>query len=463
MIPVIALVGRPNVGKSTLFNCFTKSRDALVADWPGLTRDRQYGEGRWGEHRFIVVDTGGLTGDEAGLFSEMARQAELAIAESDVVAFMVDARAGVTVVDHQLAKQLRATGKPIQLVVNKTDGLSEDIVLSDFFELGLGEPVAIAASHQRGVTQLLQTLLELCPEKASLVPEDEPEDRMRLAVIGRPNVGKSTLVNRLLGEDRMVVYDQPGTTMDSIAMPLTRNGETYTLIDTAGVRRRKNMHEVVEKFSVIKTLQAIQSANVVVMLLNAQEGVVEQDLHILQHVLKAGRAVVLGVNKWDHLSSEQKEDMKRDLSRRMTFMHWADLHFISAKHGTHVGALFRSAQKAVTAAMGQWSTHFLTDILQGLIQEHQPPMVNGRRIKLRYAHQGGKNPPIIVVHGNQVEQLPGSYKRYLENAYTEVLQLRGTPVRLEFRQGGNPYATPEGRRVVARKPAQTKRPTSRRR
>lgn len=462
MIPVIALVGRPNVGKSTLFNCFTKSRDALVADWPGLTRDRQYGEGRWGDHRFLVVDTGGLTGDEAGLFSEMAKQAELAIAESDVVAFLVDARAGVTVVDHQLAKQLRATGKPIQLVVNKTDGLSEDTVLADFFELGLGDPLAIAASHQRGVSQLLQTLLERCPEKQSLLPDDEPEDRMRLAVIGRPNVGKSTLVNRLLGEDRMVVYDQPGTTMDSIAMPLNRNGEIYTLIDTAGVRRRKNMHEVVEKFSVIKTLQAIQSANVVVMLLNAQEGVVEQDLHILQHVLKAGRAVVLGVNKWDHLSLEQKEDMKRDLSRRMTFMHWADLHFISAKHGTHVGALFRSAQKAVIAAMGQWSTHFLTEILQGLIQEHQPPMVHGRRIKLRYAHQGGKNPPIIVVHGNQVEHLPGSYKRYLENAYTEVLQLRGTPVRLEFRQGGNPYATPQGR-VASRKSSPTKRSSSRRR
>jgi GTP-binding protein len=346
MIPVIALVGRPNVGKSTLFNCFTKSRDALVADWPGLTRDRQYGEGRWDEHRFLVVDTGGLTGDEAGLFSEMARQAELAIAESDVIAFMVDARAGVTGIDQQLAKQLRATGKPIQLVVNKTDGLPEETVLSDFFELGLGQPVAIAASHQRGVTQLLQLLLEMCPEAESLLPEDEPEDRMRLAVIGRPNVGKSTLVNRLLGEDRMVVFDQPGTTMDSIAIPLTRHGETYTLIDTAGVRRRKNMHEVVEKFSVIKTLQAIQTSNVAIMLLNAQEGVVEQDLHILQHVLKAGRAVVIGVNKWDHLSVDQKADMKRDLSRRMAFMHWADLHFISARHGTHVGALFRSAQKA---------------------------------------------------------------------------------------------------------------------
>lgn len=460
MIPVIALVGRPNVGKSTLFNCFTKSRDALVADWPGLTRDRQYGEGRWGEHRFIVVDTGGLTGDEQGLFSEMAHQAERAIAESDVVAFMVDARAGVTVVDQQLAKQLRATGKPIQLVVNKTDGLPEETVLADFFELGLGQPLAIAASHQRGVTQLLQTLLEWCPQAQSLIPEDEPEDRLRLAIIGRPNVGKSTLVNRLLGEDRMVVFDQPGTTMDSIAMPLTRNGETYTLIDTAGVRRRKNMHEAVEKFSVIKTLQAVQTANVVVVLLNAQEGVVEQDLHILQHVLKAGRAVVLGVNKWDHLSVEQKEDMKRDLSRRMNFMHWADLHFISALHGTHVGALFRSAQKALIAAMGQWSTHFLTEIMQGLIVEHQPPMVNGRRIKLRYAHQGGKNPPMIVVHGNQLDKLPGSYKRYLENAYTEVLQLRGTPVRLEFRQGDNPYAPSQGRKI-SRKPVAHKKSTSR--
>ncbi|TGG90382.1 ribosome biogenesis GTPase Der [Natronospirillum operosum] len=450
MTPVIALVGRPNVGKSTLFNCLTRTRDALVADWPGLTRDRKYGEGKLGEQPYIVVDTGGVSGYEEGLDSEMAEQSYAAIQEADFVIFLVDARDGVTASDHSLANHLRQAGKPMQLVVNKVDGLNEDTVLNDFYELGLGDPFPLAASHNRGVTSLITDVLDGFPDAEPVDTEALYGQGIRLAIVGRPNVGKSTLVNRMLGEERVVVYDHPGTTMDSIAIPFTRDEINYTLIDTAGIRRRKSVREAVEKFSIIKTLQAIQSANVVILVLDARDGVVEQDLHMLHHVLKSGRSVVMAVNKWDGMSEEQKDEVRRGLNRRLDFMGWADLHFISALHGTNVGHLFKSAQRAYEAATSQWSTHFLTELMQGIVQEHQPPMVNGRRIKLRYAHLGGRNPPVIVVHGNQVDKLPGSYKRYMENTFREVLELRGTPVRLEFRSGDNPYASTSNKRKQRR-------------
>ncbi|MEX1058003.1 MAG: ribosome biogenesis GTPase Der [Natronospirillum sp.] len=447
MTPVIAIVGRPNVGKSTLFNCFTKTRDALVADWPGLTRDRKYGEGKLGGRPYIVVDTGGVSGYEVGLDQEMAEQSYQAIAEADFVLFMVDARAGVIANDLSLAKHLRIAGKPMMLVVNKVDGLNEDTVLGDFYEIGLGEPFPLAASHNRGVTSLIEEVLEHFPldDPDGLAALDSTG--IRLAVVGRPNVGKSTLINRMLGEDRVVVYDHPGTTMDSIEIPFSRDGVEYTLIDTAGVRRRKHIKEAVEKFSIIKTLQSIQSANVVVVLLDARDSIVEQDLHMLQFVLQAGRSVVLAVNKWDNMNTEQKDQVRKDLDRRLDFMGWADLHFISALHGTNVGHIFKSAQRAYEAATSQWSTNFLTQMLEGIVQEHQPPMINGRRIKLRYAHLGGRNPPVIVIHGNQVDKLPGSYQRYLENTFREVLELRGTPIRFEFRSSANPYAPKKGRKI----------------
>jgi GTP-binding protein len=438
MIPVIALVGRPNVGKSTLFNRFTRSRDALVADWSGLTRDRKYGEGKLGEQPFIVIDTGGVSGFEEGLDAQMAKQSFAAIEESDAVLFLVDGQTGLTGADQFLADHLRKVDKPVYLVVNKTDGRDPDIAMADFFEIGLGQPLAIAASQNRGVSSLLEEVLSHFP-----IPEDRTDpmddDTIRMAIIGRPNVGKSTLVNRMLGEERVVVYDHPGTTMDSIYIPFERHGKNYTLIDTAGVRRRKNISEAVEKFSIVKTLQAIQDANVVVLVVDAQVGLVDQDMHMLGFALESGRALVLAINKWDGLPEEQKETVKTAIDRRMPFMDWADLHFISAKHGTNVGHLYESVDVAYESARGHWSTNQLTSLMQGVVEMHQPPMVGGRRIKLRYAHQGGTNPPIVVIHGNQLNKLPGSYKRYLENAFRKALKVRGTPIRFEFRVGENPY------------------------
>lgn len=445
MTPVIALVGRPNVGKSTLFNRLTKSRDALVADYAGLTRDRKYGDGKLGDRPYIVVDTGGISGFEEGLDAKMAGQSYTAIDEADAVLFMVDAKEGITAADHMIAKMLRQKNKQLWLVVNKTDGQDEDIAVADFFELGLaGEPFPLAASHNRGVRSLIEEVLETFP--FAELPEDGAEEHWgtRIAIVGRPNVGKSTLVNRMLGEDRVVVYDHPGTTMDSIYIPYERHGEKYTLIDTAGVRRRKNISESVEKFSIIKALQAIQDANVVVLVLDARDGVVEQDLHMLSFVLNAGRSMVVAINKWDGMDQDDKDQVKTDLDRRMDFLfEWADLKFISAKHGTGVGELYKLIKVAYDSAMAKWPTNRLTTILEGAVEQHQPPMINGRRIKLRYAHQGGSNPPIIVVHGNQVDKLPGSYKRYLENTFKKVLGVRGTPIRFQFRSGDNPYAPSE--------------------
>ena len=445
MTPVIALVGRPNVGKSTLFNRLTKSKDALVADFSGLTRDRKYGDGKVGHRPYIVVDTGGISGFEEGLDAEMAGQSYAAIDEADVVLFLVDAAEGVTGADHMIAATLRAKNKPVWLVVNKTDGRDESVVIADFFELGLPcEPFPIAASHNRGVRSLIEEVLESFPEPDFEPDAEEHDLGIRIAVVGRPNVGKSTLVNRMLGEERVVVYDHPGTTMDSIYIPYERNEHKYTLIDTAGVRRRKNVEAAVEKFSIIKTLQAIQDANVVILVLDARDSVVEQDLHMLSFVMNAGRSLVIAINKWDGMDPYDRDQVKHDLERRMEFLFdWADFHFISAKHGTNVGHLYESVHVAYDSAYAKWQTNRLTTILEGAIEQHQPPMVNGRRIKLRYAHQGGSNPPIIVVHGNQVDKLPGSYKRYLENTFKKVLGVRGTPIRFEFKSGENPYVQPK--------------------
>ena len=441
MVPVIALVGRPNVGKSTLFNRLTKSRDAIVADVAGLTRDRQYGEAVWQGKPYIVVDTGGITGDEQGLDLMMAGQSLQAIEEADAVLFLVDARAGRTAGDEQIAEHLRKRNKHTYLIANKIDGADPDAILGEFANLGLGQPLGIAAAHGRNINPMLDAVLN--DESLQVTGEEgrvvEPIGT-KIAIIGRPNVGKSTLVNRMLGEDRVVVFDQAGTTRDSIYIPYERFEKPYTLIDTAGVRRRGKVFEAIEKFSVIKTLQAIQDANVVIFVVDAREGIVEQDLHLLGFVLEAGRALVIAVNKWDGMKQEEKEYVKTELERRLIFAQFADIHFISALHGSGVGLLYKSVDQAYQAAMTKIPTRRMTEILEDAVSEHQPPMVNGRRIKLRYAHLGGSNPPIIVVHGNQVDAVPRSYTRYLENTFRKVLKLTGTPIRVEYKGSDNPYA-----------------------
>jgi len=439
MLPVIALVGRPNVGKSTLFNRLTKSRDALVADYSGLTRDRKYGEGRLGERDYIVVDTGGISGDEAGIDYKMAEQSLLAIEEADIVLFLVDGSAGLNPADEMIADHLRRSEKESYLIVNKTDGLDPEIAMADFHGLGLSEPLPIAASHGRGVTQLIEHVLAELPLREESEEDEERQRQKKIAIVGRPNVGKSTLVNRILGEDRVVVFDQAGTTRDSIYIPFERDEEAYTLIDTAGIRRRKNVTQAVEKFSIIKTLRAINDANVVVLVIDAREGVSEQDLHLLGYVLDSGRSLVIAVNKWDGMSGDEKEEVREQLRRRLEFVSFARMHFISALHGSGVGNLFASVDEAYGFAMTKWATNKLTRLLEDIVADHQPPMVNGNRIKLRYAHQGGSNPPIIVIHGNQTSALPGSYKRYLENKFTKVLGIKGTPLRFEFKSSENPF------------------------
>lgn len=440
MIPVIALVGRPNVGKSTLFNYLTRTRDALVADYPGLTRDRKYGQGKIGGLAYLVVDTGGLSGENVEIDELMAQQTRLAIEEADVVVLMVDARSGVTAHDHIITRELRQLQKPVTLVVNKVDGIDADTAVSDFYELGIGEPLAIAAARGRGVTQMMQAVLEKIPEADEPIARRDTEDRIKVAILGRPNVGKSTLVNRLIGEQRVLAYDMPGTTRDSIYIPFEKNGQAYTLIDTAGVRRRSKVHEAIEKFSVIKALQAIEEAHVVIVVLDAQLEISDQDATLLGFVLDRGRALLLAVNKWDGLQEEQKEKIKHELDYKLTFLDFADVHFISALHGTGIGHLFDSVKKAYQSATRRLPTPKLTEILQRAVEEHQPPLVKGRRIKLRYAHQGGRNPPVIVIHGNQVKSTPEAYRRYLVNTFRKRLKLIGTPVRIEFKEGSNPYA-----------------------
>jgi GTP-binding protein len=454
MIPVIALVGRPNVGKSTLFNQLTRSRDALVANFPGLTRDRKYGEAKIGSRPFVVIDTGGISGGEEGIDSAMAGQSLVAIEEADAVLFLVDAREGLSAADEALARHLRQRNKSFHLVVNKIDGVNEELATSDFYALGVDSMFAIAATHGRGVRAMIEQVLAEFPEEEE-PGREEYEDSVRVAVVGRPNVGKSTLVNRLLGEERVVVFDQPGTTRDSIYIDYERDQRKYTLIDTAGVRRRKNVRQTVEKFSIVKTLKAIDDAHVVVLVMDAHEGIVDQDMHLLGHCIEAGRGLVLAVNKWDGIETDQRDRIRSELARRLQFADYADIHFISALHGTGVGHLYKSIDAAHASATRKLNTNVLTRILEGAVFDHAPPMVNGRRIKLRYAHAGGQNPPLIVIHGNQTGKVPNSYQRYLEKVYRRELDLVGTPVRIEFRTGENPYA--EKRNKLTQRQVQRKR------
>ncbi len=441
MLPVIALVGRPNVGKSTLFNRLTRTRDALVANRPGLTRDRQYGIGRIGPRPYVAVDTGGLTGEESGLDGLLAKQVWLAIEEADHVLFMVDAREGLTPGDIEVAERLRRLAKPCTLVVNKSDGLAPELAEAEFHALGLGEPVAIAAVHGRGVTQLMDQVLAAWPENETVDSPEGPEG-VAVAIVGRPNVGKSTLVNRMLGEERVLTFDEPGTTRDSIFIPFQRDGQSYTLIDTAGVRRRSRITDVVEKFSIIKTLQAIERAQIVLLLVDARQGISEQDATLVGHVLESGRGLILVINKWDGLTPEQRQQVRDDLDRKLSFLDFAQRHFISALHGSGVGNLFGTIAQVHANAFRKLPTPELTRVLAAAVAEHQPPVVNGHRIKLRYAHQGGQNPPIIVIHGNQTESLPEAYRRFLTNRFREAFHLEGTPIRIELRSGENPF---EGR------------------
>ena len=449
MLPVIALVGRPNVGKSTLFNRFTRTRDALVADLPGLTRDRQYGHATLLNHPFIIIDTGGITGGEVGVDGLMAEQSMQAVREADITLFIVNARDGLTPVDEAIASQLRAENKTIHLVVNKVDGLDQNTVLTDFFALGFESVSAIAAAHGRGVGRLVEDVvlpaanIDLSAEDDSQEDEKTEEELAelgpKLAIIGRPNVGKSTLVNRMLGEDRVVVYDMPGTTRDSIYIEMERRNKKYTLIDTAGVRKRGKVHEAVEKFSVLKTLQAINDANVVIMIFDAREGITEQDLNLLGFAIDAGRSLVLGINKWDNMSEDKRIDVKEAIGRRLHFADFARVKFISALHGTNVGHLWEAVDEAYASALVKMTASKLTRILEMAVAKHQPPAGGRFKIKLRYAHPGGHNPPRIVVHGNQTKSLPKSYVRYLEKSFREALKVVGTPIKFELKESKNPF------------------------
>lgn len=437
MLPVIALIGRPNVGKSTLFNRLTRSRDALVADQPGLTRDRKYGKGMVGDRPYVLVDTGGITDERDRIDELMARQVDLAIGESDHLLFMVDARQGCTAADEIIADRLRRANLPITLVMNKVDGQDATMAASEFHRLGLGDPHPIAAVHGRGVNRLVSEMLVNLPKEED---SDEGKKGIHFAVIGRPNVGKSTLVNRMLGEERVLAFDAPGTTRDSIHIPMERDGKAYTVIDTAGIRRRAKVSDTIEKFSVIKAMQAMEQANVVLLVLDARQGVSEQDANLAGHVLESGRALILVVNKWDGLTPDQRQWMQREIERKLPFLNFAKHKTISALHGTGVGELFELIDSAYSNAIRELATPRINQLLEMIVSEHPPPLVHGRRIKLRYAHQGGKNPPLIVIHGNQTEHLPDAYKRFLIGRFRKALNMGGTPIRLEFRSGENPYA-----------------------
>jgi GTPase len=436
MLPVVALVGRPNVGKSTLFNVLTGTRDAIVADVPGLTRDRQYGFGRVGPVPYVVIDTGGLLENPSGIEAQMRAQTERAVAEADYLVLLADARAGLSPQDHFVVRELRRAGKPVTLVLNKAEGLDPDVASADFHALGLGEPLTISASHGQGCETLMEHVLAgLAPERDA----DAEADAIRIAIIGRPNVGKSTLVNRLLGDERVIANAEPGTTRDSILVPFERDGRSFVLIDTAGVRRRSRVEDVVERASVAKTLQAIDEAHVVIMVLDAHDTVAEQDASVLGIALQRGRALIIAVNKWDGIPDEQREDIRRQLSLKLDFVPFAPLHFISARHGTGVGELVQSTVRAFEAAMRAMPTRELTRTLEHALTVHQPPLVRGRRIKLRYAHQGGRNPPRIVIHGNQTVSVPDAYTRYLANVFRKTFDLFATPVFIEYRTDKNPY------------------------
>lgn len=438
MIPVIAIVGRPNVGKSTLFNVLTGTRQALVADQPGVTRDRQYGQGQFEQHRYIVIDTGGIGHDDDVMSELTAQQTEQAIKEADHILFLVDAQSGRTPGDDNIAQQLRSRAQSVTLVVNKVDNEKIELSAPEFYALGFEHLLTISASHHHGIPDLLHKILHQFPE----IPEEELSEQqsIRVAIVGKPNVGKSTLVNRLLGEERVIVYDLPGTTRDSLYIPFERLGQHYTLIDTAGVRRKRSVDEFVEKISVVKTLQAISDAHVVIMIIDARSNISDQDLHLLGFILDAGKSLVIAVNKWDNLKDYQKEQVRSELDRRLRFVDFAKIIMISALHGTGVGDLYKLIQQAYRSATKKLSTSELTRMLEKAVLTHQPPLVHGRRVKLRYAHAGGHNPPMIIIHGNQAQSLPASYCRYLEGFYRHALRLVGTPIRIEFKEGENPYA-----------------------
>ena len=441
MKPVLALVGRPNVGKSTLFNRLTKTRDAIVADFAGLTRDRHYGNGKHGKHEFIVIDTGGFEPDaHTGIFKEMAKQTRQAVAEADVVIFVVDAREGISAQDHDIAKYLRRLGKPCVLVANKAEGMGEGAQLVEFFELGLGQVHAISAAHGQGI----HDLVELALEPLELPETDEQDDSkpgvIKLAVAGRPNVGKSTLINTWLGEERLVAFDLPGTTRDAISVPFERNGQQFELIDTAGLRRKGKVFEAIEKFSVVKTLQAIESASVVLLLIDATQGVTDQDAHIAGYILESGRAVVLAINKWDAIDEYQRELVKRSIETRLPFLKFAAMHLISAQKRQGLGPLWVSIAQAYKAANIKMSTPVLTRLLLEAVQFQSPKRAGMYRPKLRYAHQGGMNPPIIIVHGNSLEHVTDGYKRFLEGRFRKEFDLVGTPMRIEMKTSRNPFA-----------------------
>jgi GTP-binding protein len=438
MLPTLVLVGRPNVGKSTLFNRLTRTRDALVADQPGLTRDRHYGRGRVGHRPYLVVDTGGLEPvAKEGILHEMAKQSRQAVDEADVVLFIVDGRAGCTPQDAIIAQQLRKTGKPVLLLVNKAEGMQRARVTVEFHELGLGEPLPISSAHGDNVEEMIEVALEELPPDFS--EEGDAEDKPKLAIVGRPNVGKSTLVNAILGEQRVIAFDQPGTTRDSIYIDFERDARHYTIIDTAGVRRRGKVNEAVEKFSVIKTMQAIEDANVVVLVVDARDQITEQDAHIADFVLQAGRALVLAVNKWDGLDAHQRDTVKRDIERKLHFLSFAKLHYISALQGTGIDKLLKSVDDAYAAAMIKLPTPKLTRALMGILEKQQPPKGARFRPKMRYAHQGGSNPPLIVIHGSGLDDVPASYQRYLERSFCDMFRLQGTPLRIQFVSSKNPF------------------------
>ena len=439
MLPVIAVVGRPNVGKSTLFNYLTRTRDALVADMPGLTRDRKYGHAQLQGRPVILVDTAGITGEEEGIDEAMAKQSRQAMIEADLVLLLCDARDGLTPVDERIARELRQLNKKTLLVVNKVDGLNEDIVLPEFFALGFGEPRPVAAAHGRGLLKLGDEIVELFPPEEAVIVDPSKPSTIKMAVVGRPNVGKSTLVNRMLGEERVIVFDMPGTTRDSIYIDMERQGQNYTLIDTAGVRKKGRVFESVEKFSVVKTLQAIDDAQVVILVMDGAEQITEQDLHLLGYVLEAGRALVLAVNKWDGLDEYQKTQVKEEIDRRLGFADFARLHFISALHGSGVGNLFDSVHEAHACASLQVSTSKMTALLEQAQREFQAPQASGRRVKMRYAHLGGHHPFRIVIHGNSLSRLPEHYQRYLMNFFRRELKLVGAPIRIELKEGDNPF------------------------
>ncbi len=449
--PVVTLVGRPNVGKSTLFNRLTRSRSALVADFSGLTRDRHYGEGRVGDIPFIVVDTGGFEPvAKTGILHHMAKQTEQAIAESDVVVFLVDARAGLNAHDREIANLLRKLAQTVIVCVNKAEGMSHTSAVAEFFELGLGQPHAISASHGDGVALLVEAALESFREPANeftegsgdgdiFEPADESEHRIKLAIVGRPNVGKSTLINTFVGENRVIAFDMPGTTRDAIEIEFERDGRQYTLIDTAGLRRRGKVFEAVEKFSVIKTLQAIEACNVVLLMVDAQQEISDQDAHIAGFVVESGRALVVAINKWDNISRDQRERIEREYERKLRFLSFAKVHHISALRGQGVNAVLRSVKSAHAAAFSKLSTPKLTRTLEDAVAQQQPPRKGIFRPKMRYAHQGGQNPPLIIIHGNALDSVSDPYKRYLESKFRDVFELAGTPLRIQFKSSYNPY------------------------